>query len=76
MPLATDKYSGKVFGFMKSEELMVGEDSKPAGMCSDQNNTILMKIPEFKRSKIRIIPEFCGIMSGFPNQVLHNTGRL
>jgi hypothetical protein len=25
---------GKVFGFMKSEELMVGEDSKPGETCS------------------------------------------
>jgi hypothetical protein len=27
-----------------------------------------MKIPEFKRFVIRIITEFCGIPSGFPNQ--------
>jgi hypothetical protein len=60
MPLATDKYNGNVFQFMKSEELMAGEDSKPAGMCSELvgthffnwKNKILMKIPEFKRSKI------------------------
>ncbi len=29
-----------------------------------------MKIPEFKRSGIGIIAEFCGIMSGFPNQAI------
>jgi hypothetical protein len=34
MPLATDKYSGNVFRFMKSEESMAGEDSEPAGTCS------------------------------------------
>jgi hypothetical protein len=28
-----------------------------------------MKIPEFKRSGIRLIAEFHGITSGFPNQV-------
>ncbi len=27
-----------------------------------------MKIPEFKRSGIGLIPEFCGIPNGFPNQ--------
>jgi hypothetical protein len=27
-----------------------------------------MKIPEFKRSGIVIIEEFCGTLSGFPNQ--------
>jgi hypothetical protein len=31
-------------------------------------NKILMKIPEFKRSGIRIIAEFRGILRGFPNQ--------
>jgi hypothetical protein len=34
----------------------------------DRENKISMKIPEFKRSRIRIITEFCGILSGFPNQ--------
>jgi hypothetical protein len=34
----------------------------------DWKNRILMKIPEFKRSGIGIIAEFCGIPSGFPNQ--------
>ncbi len=34
MPLATDIYSGNFFQFMKSEELMVGEDSKPEETCS------------------------------------------
>jgi hypothetical protein len=32
-----------------------------------QKNEILMKIPEFKMSGIRIIAEFQGIPSGFPN---------
>jgi hypothetical protein len=32
-------------------------------------NEILMKIPEFKRSRIRIITEVRGIQSRFPNQV-------
>jgi hypothetical protein len=27
-----------------------------------------MKIPEFKRSRIGLIAEFCGIPNGFPNQ--------
>jgi hypothetical protein len=35
----------------------------------NQKNKIWMKIPEFKRSRIRIIVEFCGNLSGFPNQV-------
>jgi hypothetical protein len=54
---------------------MVGEGSKLAGTCSELAGThfkvqkkIPMKIPEFKRSGIRIIVEFHGIPSGFPNQ--------
>ncbi len=39
MPLATDKYSGNVFRFMKSEELMVGEDSEPEETCSELAGT-------------------------------------
>ncbi len=35
----------------------------------DQKNKIPMKIPEFKRSRIRLIVEFCRIPNGFPNQV-------
>jgi hypothetical protein len=35
----------------------------------DRKNKILMKIPEFKRSGIGLIAEFCGIPNGFPNQV-------
>jgi hypothetical protein len=35
----------------------------------DQKNEIPMKILEFKRSRIGIIAEFCGIPNGFPNQV-------
>jgi hypothetical protein len=34
----------------------------------DRKNKIPMKIPEFKRSRIGIIAEFCGIPSGFSNQ--------
>jgi hypothetical protein len=34
----------------------------------DWKNEILMKIPEFKRSIIRIIAGFRGIPSRFPNQ--------
>ncbi len=34
----------------------------------DQKNKIPMKIPEFKRSEIGLIAEFCGIPNGFPNQ--------
>jgi hypothetical protein len=34
----------------------------------DRKNKILMKIPEFRTSRIRIIVEFCGIPSGFPKQ--------
>jgi hypothetical protein len=35
----------------------------------DQTNKIPMKVPEFKRSGIRLIAEFRGIPNGFPNQV-------
>jgi hypothetical protein len=35
----------------------------------DWKNKIWIKIPEFKRSGIRIIAEFCGNLSGFPNHV-------
>jgi hypothetical protein len=35
----------------------------------NQENKIPMKILEFKRSGIGMIVEFCGIPSGFPNQV-------
>jgi hypothetical protein len=35
-------------------------------------NKIPMKIPEFKRFRIGIIAEFCGIPNGFPNQGLEN----
>jgi hypothetical protein len=34
----------------------------------DQKNKNPMTIPEFKKSRIGIIAEFCGIPSGFPNQ--------
>jgi hypothetical protein len=42
----------------------------------DQKNEILMKIPEFKRSRIGIIAEFRGIWSGFLNQVLEFASEL
>jgi hypothetical protein len=47
MPLATDKYGGNIFRFMKSEELMAGEDSEPAGTCSELAGT------HFKTGKIK-----------------------
>jgi hypothetical protein len=34
----------------------------------DWKNKIPIKILEFKRSRIRLITEFCGILNGFPNQ--------
>jgi hypothetical protein len=36
----------------------------------DRKNKIPMKIPEFKRSGIRLIAEFRRITNGFPNQGL------
>jgi hypothetical protein len=39
MPLATDIYSGNVFGFMKSEQLMAGEDSEPEKTSSELAGT-------------------------------------
>ncbi len=39
MPPATDIYSGNVFRFMKSEELMAGEDSEPEETCSELART-------------------------------------
>jgi hypothetical protein len=60
---------------MKLEQSMVGEDSKPIIACSDLAGTHFTiekknstKIPEFKRSGIGIIEEFCRILSIFPNQ--------
>jgi hypothetical protein len=79
MPLATDKYSRNVFQFMKLEESMAGEDSKPAGTCSNWQEHILQsekksdEILEFKRSGIGIIVEFRGIPSGFPNQAVYHS---
>jgi hypothetical protein len=35
----------------------------------DRKNKIPMKLPEFKRSRIGLISEFCGIPNGFLNQV-------
>ena len=54
---------------------MAGEDSKPeknvfrigGNTFYDRKNKILMKIPEFKRSRIGLIAEFRGILKGFPN---------
>jgi hypothetical protein len=34
----------------------------------DRKNETPMKIPEFKRSRIGIIADFHGILTGFPNQ--------
>jgi hypothetical protein len=39
MPLATDIYSGNVFRFMKSEQLMAGEDSEPEKTSSELAGT-------------------------------------
>jgi hypothetical protein len=70
-------YIGNVFRFMKSEELMAGEDSERTrgnvfriggNTFYDRKNKIPMKNPEFKRSGIGIIAEFRGIPNGFPNQ--------
>ncbi len=36
----------------------------------DRKNKILMKIPEFKRSGIGLIAEFCRISNGFPKQAI------
>jgi hypothetical protein len=41
----------------------------------DQKNKIPMKIPEFKRSGIRLIAEFCRIPNRFPNQVGNGIGQ-
>ncbi len=49
---------------MNSEELMEGEDSELAGTCYK----ILMIMPEFKRSGIKKIAEFCRISCRFPSQ--------
>jgi hypothetical protein len=38
----------------------------------DRKNKIPMKIPEFKRSGIGIIAEFCRIPSGFPTKKPHS----
>jgi hypothetical protein len=62
---------------MKFEESMAGEDSEPEEICSELVETPFiigkktpMKSLEFKRSQIRIIAEFSGNPSGFPNQAL------
>ncbi len=54
---------------------MAGEDSEPEKMCSELAGTHFtigkknpMKIPEFKRSGIGLIADFCGTLNGFPNQ--------
>jgi hypothetical protein len=79
MPLATAMYSGNVFGFMKLEELIVGDDSQPVGMHSKLAGThfTIRKI-KFRRNfrsskgpKSEINVEFRGISSGFPNQAVN-----
>ncbi len=54
---------------------MAGEDYKLEETCSELAGTHFtirkknpMRIPEFKRSGIGLIAEFCGIPNGFPNQ--------
>jgi hypothetical protein len=39
MQLATDIYSGNIFRFIKSEELMAEEDSELEKMCSELAGT-------------------------------------
>jgi hypothetical protein len=63
---------------MKFEESMVGEIRNWQEHVPNRReqilrlkNEILMKIPELKRSGIKIIAELCGILTGFPNQVGH-----
>ncbi len=70
-----------VFGFMKSEESMAGEDSKLEGMCSELAGTHFM-IGKIKfrwkfRSSIGLESEYSRnshwITNGFPNQASHAT---
>jgi hypothetical protein len=42
----------------------------------DQKNKIPMKIPEFKRSEIRLIAEFREIPNGFPNQAINGNVKV
>jgi hypothetical protein len=42
----------------------------------NRKNKILMKILEFKRSRIGLIMEFCGIPNGFPNQAFNKASRI
>jgi hypothetical protein len=54
---------------------MAGEDSEPeknvfrigGNTFYDQKDKISVKIPEFKRSGIGLIAEFCGVLNGFSN---------
>jgi hypothetical protein len=78
-------HGGNIFRFMKSEELMAGEDSEPEKTWSElagthfynRKNKIPLKIPESKRSEIRIIAEFHGIPNGFPNlELFRQLGQL
>jgi hypothetical protein len=63
---------------------MVGEDSEPeknvfrigGNTFYDRKNKIPMKIPEFKRSRIGLIAEFCRIPNGLPNQDSPFQGRV
>jgi hypothetical protein len=41
----------------------------------NRENKFLIKIPEFKRSGIGLIAEFCRISNGFPNQVAEVVGK-
>ncbi len=68
MPLATDIYSRNVFQFMKLEESMAGEDSKPEETCSKWREHIFTIGKINFRSGIGLVAEFHGIPNKFPNQ--------
>ncbi len=84
MPLTTDIFSGNVVRFMKLEESMAGKGFQTSGNVFqiggnafyNQKNKIPMKIPGFKKSRIGIIAEFRGFLSGFPNQATQSTPKL
>jgi hypothetical protein len=63
MPLATDIYSGNVFRFMKSEQSMAGEDSKPKKTSSELAGTHFTKNSD-KNSGVQKVQNQnnCGIL--------------
>jgi hypothetical protein len=74
MPLATDIWQ-ESFPIHEIGRIDCGRGFQTRGIVFriggntlyDQKNKIPMKIPEFKRSGIRLIAEFHGIPKGFPN---------